>query len=71
MTTDEVKQRLSSEPDFIYSTRFGHSLKALLRRYQDGEIPPRVAAQVLMMTEDDVEALYQAVLVKLRALMTE
>ncbi len=65
MTSEQVKQKINNEPDFIFLKRFDFSLKNLLDRYPDG-VPNRIIAQALQMTEVEVEDLYQKVLVKLR-----
>jgi hypothetical protein len=68
MTTAQAKALIESDPDFIYSKRFNYSLKELQLRYPDG-CPDRIIAAVLMITEDDVEAVYQKIVLKLRNCM--
>jgi len=68
MTLDQAKKKIETEPDFIYSNRFGHSLKKCLERYPDGA-PTKVIAQVLLMTEEEVELVHQDIIKKLRVLM--
>jgi hypothetical protein len=68
VTTSQAKQLIESDPDFIYSKRFNYSLAELQKRYPDG-CPDRIIAAVLMITEDDVEAIYQKIVVKLRNAM--
>jgi hypothetical protein len=65
MTLEEIKDKINTEPDYIYSKRFDFSLKKLIDRYPEGA-PNRVIAQVLQMTEEEVEVLYQQLLTKLR-----
>lgn len=65
MTTDEVKNKIKDEDDFIYVKRFDYSLSKLLERYPEG-CPDRVIAQALMVTEGDVEAMYNSIVEKLR-----
>lgn len=71
MTTIEAIERISAEEDFIALKRFNYSLKMFLERYPDGSPNNRIIAQALMMTEDDVESLYQEILEKLRAVMID
>jgi hypothetical protein len=68
MTSDEVRKRLLEDPDFVYLPRFENSVLKLLERYPDG-VPPKIIAQGLMMTEDEVVALYERVVTKLRRYM--
>lgn len=64
-TVTEAKRLIETDEDFVYLKRFGFSLKKLLERYPDG-VPSKVIAQALLMTEEEVEELYQSVVVKMR-----
>ena len=68
MITQEIKDRVAADPGFIYSSRFGDLLEKMMERYPDS-VPDRIAAQVLCLTVDDLEALWEGVLVKLRGSM--
>lgn len=68
MTPEEAKQLIAEDAEFIYSKRFNYSLTELLKRYPDG-CPDRIIAAVLMITEEDVEDMYQRIVEKLRAKM--
>lgn len=65
MTGAEAKHLLETDPNFIYSKRFDYSLEKLLERYPEGA-PLRVIAQVMMMTEDDLEEMEQQIIEKVR-----
>jgi hypothetical protein len=65
MTSDEVQQRLKDEPDFINLKRFDYSLKALLARYPEG-VPARLLASALDLSEEEADAMYEGVLLRLR-----
>jgi hypothetical protein len=65
MSIDEIKQRIAKDPDFINLKRFDYSLKKLLERYPEGA-PVNVISQALMIPEEDLEVLYENILVKLR-----
>lgn len=65
MNSNEAKQLIETEPDFVYMKRFDYSLNKLMDRYPDGA-PTKIIAQAMMMTEDEVEELYEAVIVKMR-----
>lgn len=68
MTSAEARQKLDTDSDFIAVKRFDYSLKKLMERYPEGA-PPKVIAQALMMTEDEVEELEQAVITKIREVL--
>lgn len=69
MTTEEARQKVLEDPDFILLPRFECSIAKLLRRYPEGTVPDRYIAQGLLITEDDVQAKYEAVVKKLRRSM--
>ncbi len=62
---DEARQKIESAEDYVYLARFQFSMKKLLERYPDG-VPNRLIAQGLLLTEDEVEAKFQAVIRKIR-----
>ena len=62
---EEIKKKILEDRDFINIKRFDYSLNKLLDRYEDG-VPGRVIAQALLISEEEVESLYEQVLVKLR-----
>ncbi len=68
LTTSEVRRLIAEDPDFVHLKRFDYSIRKLLERYPDG-CPTRIIAQALMITEEDVEAQYQSIVVKLRESM--
>lgn len=67
-TLNEARMRLSEDEDYVYLKRFEYSLEKLLERYPEG-CPDRIVAQALMMTEEQVQEMYQKVVVRLRELM--
>lgn len=68
MTLEEIQELLHKDKDFIYSKRFDYSIEKLLERYPDGA-PAKVIAQVLLITEEEVEKLTQEAIVSLRKKM--
>jgi len=71
MTSAEAKSLVETDPDFVAVKRFDYSLKKLMEKYPpekypDG-VPTKVIAQALMITEDEVEELYEQVILKLRS----
>lgn len=68
MNTTEATQRIREDPDFVALKRFDYSLEAVIERYPDG-CPDRVIAQALMISEVEVEELYQKAIVKIQLIM--
>lgn len=68
MTTEEAMQRIVEDPDFVNLKRFEYSLAQVMDRWPEGA-PDRTIAQALMISEDDVQALYQGVVAKLQGLL--
>jgi len=68
MTTAEVQKMLQEDESYVYMKRFDFSIEKLEARYPDG-CPDHVIAQALMITEDDVERMYQSIVAKLRTAM--
>lgn len=61
----ELLRRVATEPDFVNLKRYSYSLEKVLDRYPDGA-PDRLIAQALCMSEEEVEELYEEVVLKLR-----
>ena len=68
MTLEEINELIQKDNDFIYSKRFDFSIEKLLERYPDGA-PLKVIAQVLLITEEEVEKLTQEAIVSIRKKM--
>jgi hypothetical protein len=68
MTTAEVQKMLQEDETYVYMKRFDFSIEKLEARYPDG-CPDHVIAQALMITEEDVEIMYQMIVAKLRSAM--
>jgi len=68
LSTTEVRRRITDDLDFVHLKRFDYSLNKLVERYPEG-CPTRLISQALMITEDDVDELYQTVVAKLRTAM--
>lgn len=65
MTTEETLLKIQNDPDFVASKRFDYSLARVLERFPDGA-PDRTIAQALMISEDDVQRLYEEIVLRLR-----
>ena len=68
MKGNEVRERIETDQDFILLKRFEFSLSKLLEKHPDG-VPNRVIASALMLTEEDVEDIYEDIILKLREFM--
>lgn len=68
MNIYEQKKRVAEEPDYVALKRFDYSLAKLLERYPDG-CPDKVIAQALLVSEEEVEELYQTAIARLRIIM--
>ena len=65
---ENLMRRLRTDDDFVVARRFDNSLRKVRKRYPDG-VPDRTAAQMLMVTEDELETAYQGILAKMRGQM--
>ena len=68
MEKTDAKDRINEEEDFVNLKRFSYSLKKLMERYPEG-VPDKYIAQALDVAENEVPALYEEVVAKLRTLM--
>lgn len=68
MLIAEVKRKLHNDPDFVFSKRCGFSLTRMIERHPDG-CSDRIIAASLLITEEEVEVLYQNAIEKLRVVM--
>lgn len=68
MSVYDQKKLVAEDPDYVAMKRFENSLEKLLERYPDG-CPDKVIAQALMVSEEEVEEMYQKAVLKLRMVM--
>jgi hypothetical protein len=68
MDLDDIKFRISTEPDYIHSPRFNDSLSLFLEKYPSGA-PLKVIASCLAVSEEELEELYGEIITKLRVAM--
>ena len=61
-----TKERILEETDFCYCPRLSNSISNLIEKNPDGVSNERIA-KVLLLTEGDVEEIFESALVKLRA----
>lgn len=67
MNTAQAKRLIETDDDFVLSKRFNFSLAEVEKHYE--VCPDSMIAAVLMVTEDDVEDVYNCIVAKLRRLM--
>lgn len=65
MTHQQARYFVDTEPDFVNNKRYGYSLKKL-KEAHEGACSPRLAAQALASSEDEIEQEYQDILVILK-----
>jgi len=66
---DQKKAELvRTDPDFIAIKRFNYDLDDLLERYPDG-VPDHIIAAALLITEAQVQEMYDGIVLKLRETM--
>lgn len=72
MDKSHLKIKIQNEEDFIYSPAFKNSLNSLLSnpKYQDG-VETAYAAKVLILSEEEMESIYQEAVVALRKALGE
>lgn len=68
LTTEKIRQLLSTDPDFVYLPRYDYSIAKVVERYPQGA-PTGVIASALLMSEEEVEETYETAVKKLRQLM--
>jgi hypothetical protein len=66
--TNQVRQNLVNEPDYVYSRRYKFSLQQLINRYPDG-VPDHIIAQSLLLTEEELAEQYESIVERLRSTM--
>ncbi len=64
----DLKKLISEKEDFILSEKYDNSLAKLVSAHPDG-VPDRLAASVLMVSETELQGLYDSAVKKLRTLM--
>jgi hypothetical protein len=62
----ELRRKIDTDPDFIYAPAYGNSMKELIRRRGPDGINEKKIAQVLKLTEEEVELEYQSAIMKVR-----
>jgi hypothetical protein len=68
LSSEEIRNRIATEPDFVNIKRFDYSLEKVLERYPEGA-PIKIIAQALHVTAQEVEETLEKVINKLRQKM--
>jgi len=69
MTSQDIKNKIETDPDFINLKRFDFSLKKLQEKYPNGA-PDRIISQALGLPEAEINQRVQQVLSKLKSQIT-
>lgn len=68
MNSDDIQNLLHHDKNFIYSKRFNFDIEKLLERYPDGA-PAKLIAQVLLISEEEVEKIIESTILQIRSKM--
>lgn len=67
---DEMKKRIIEDEDYIRAPKFSNSLAKFLAKNPDGS-KDHIIAKLLLMSEEEVEKIYQEAVHELREEMTD
>jgi hypothetical protein len=70
VSKEDFKKRIMEDPDFVKSAKCGNSLNKFLNANKD-TLENSVIARLLMISEEEVEQIYQECVDKLKASMAE
>ena len=65
VSNDDIKKRILEDPDFIKYFKYGNSLSKFLNRNHE-DLEDHTIGRLLMLTEKEVEDIYQEAVDKLR-----
>ncbi len=65
---DKLKEKVLTDPDFIYSPKYENSLNKFMHRHDEG-VESSHAAKVLLMEEQEVDDIYEEAVDNLKKLM--
>ena len=69
MNSQDIKNKIETDPDFINLKRFDFSLKKLCEKYPNGA-PERILSQAFCLPEAEINQRYQQTLQKLKSQIT-
>jgi hypothetical protein len=65
---EKLKEKILTDPDFIYSPKYDNSLDKFMHRHDEG-VESSHAAKVLLMEEQEVDDIYEEAVNNLKKLM--
>jgi hypothetical protein len=65
---EKLKEKILTDPDFIYSPKYDNSLDKFMHRHDEG-VESSHAAKVLLMEEQEVDDIYEEAINNLKKLM--
>ena len=68
MNKDEVKQKISSDEDFINSKKYDYSISKFIEANPKG-VSDNIIASFLCITKEEVQSIYDGVVKKIRHLL--
>lgn len=63
--SDNIKEMIETDEDFIYCPRLGNSLKKLMEKNPEGVDDERIS-KVLLLEEEEVEGIFASAISKIR-----
>jgi len=66
LSEKEIKQRILTDPDFIWSRKYSFSLKKLLKK-EKIKLTDKTIAQFLKLTLDEFDSIYNNIIYKLKS----
>lgn len=70
MDKDDIERRIREEEDYIRCPKLGNSLERFISKSSEG-VEDAVIARLLMISEAEVQKIYEEAIVKLRSGMLE
>lgn len=70
MEKDEMLRKIKEDPDFIHAPKFGNSLQKFLAK-NDNLLENGAVGRLLLISQEEVERIYQESIVELRKEMIE
>ena len=70
MDRSDIVKKIQEEEDYVRCPKLGNSLSKFLSKNPDGVENP-IIARMLLMTEEEVEQIYQEAIQKLRLKMSD
>jgi hypothetical protein len=62
---NKIQNRINNEEDFVHCPKMNNSIIKIVDKYPDG-VEDSYIAKVLLMTEQEVVKIYEAIILKIR-----